>query len=76
MPRSPDDLAGSIPYLRRYARALTGSQALGDQYVGITLELVGGSMDRLGNAGDNRRELFRLFHQVWSSRLLKNPRQE
>ena len=31
-------LAPHLPYLRRYARALTGSQASGDAYVAATLE--------------------------------------
>lgn len=66
MARGPDELADSIPYLRRYARALTGSQALGDQYVGVALEVAGDSTDRLGSGGDVRRELFRLLHEVWA----------
>ena len=31
-------VAQHLPYLRRYARALTGSQASGDAYVAATLE--------------------------------------
>jgi DNA-directed RNA polymerase specialized sigma24 family protein len=30
-------VAQHLPYLRRYARALTGSQASGDAYVAATL---------------------------------------
>jgi len=40
----PRDLASEIginlPYLRRYARALTGSQDTGDRYAAATLEAV------------------------------------
>ena len=31
-------IASHLPYLRRYARALTGSQKSGDNYVRATLE--------------------------------------
>jgi hypothetical protein len=31
-------IAHDLPYLRRYARALTGSQTSGDAYVAATLE--------------------------------------
>ena len=33
-----DQIARNLPYLRRYARALTGSQATGDAFVRATLE--------------------------------------
>ena len=33
-------LAQHLPSLRRYARALTGSQPSGDDYVGVTLEAI------------------------------------
>ena len=33
-----DQIARNPPYLRRYARALTGSQAMGDAFVRATLE--------------------------------------
>ena len=33
-----DQVAANLPYLRRYARALTGSQQTGDAFVRATLE--------------------------------------
>ena len=33
-------LMNHIPYLRRHARLLTGSQEVGDEYVRICLEMV------------------------------------
>jgi CheY-like chemotaxis protein len=66
MARSPDEIASKIPYLRRYARALTGSQAVGDQYVRISLEMILERPDRLPDKGDLQRELFRLLHDVWT----------
>ena len=66
MTRSADEIAARIPFLRRYARALTGSQAIGDQYVQICLEMIVEAPDSLPAGGDLQRELFRLFHQVWA----------
>ena len=67
---SAADLAQSIgrelPYLRRYARALTGSQTAGDNYAAATLEAI--LADRsLMNGEDTRIGLFRTFHAIWQS---------
>lgn len=64
------DLAQSIsrelPYLRRYARALTGSQTAGDNYAAATLEAI--LADRSLMTGDDTRiGLFRTFHAIWLS---------
>lgn len=52
-----------IPYLRRHARLLTGSQEVGDEYVRICLELVMAEPHHL--EGDLKVQLFRAFHAVW-----------
>lgn len=58
-------LAPNLPYLRRYARALTGSQASGDAYVRATLSaLLEGDQDLLAQA-TTRVGLYRLFHRMW-----------
>lgn len=60
-------LAPHLPYLRRYARALTGSQTTGDGYVRALLEaLLDGDM-KLGPGLPPRLAVYRLFHQLWSS---------
>jgi DNA-directed RNA polymerase specialized sigma24 family protein/CheY-like chemotaxis protein len=59
------DIVRLLPYLRRYARALTGSQTTGDQYVRVCLEAILAEPDRLKNAGDLRVELFAVFHDAW-----------
>ncbi|MFT3690699.1 response regulator [Paenirhodobacter sp.] len=64
------DLAGSIganlPYLRRYARALTGSQDTGDRFASATLEAI--LVDPSGfEAADPKLALFEAFHLVWRS---------
>src|ERR671910_966229 len=53
-----------IPYLRRHARLLTGSQEVGDEYVRICLEMVMAEPHHLAN-GDLKVQLFRAFHAVW-----------
>ena len=53
-----------IPYLRRHARLLTGSQEVGDEYVRICLEMVIAEPHHLAN-GDLKVQLFRAFHAVW-----------
>lgn len=66
MSQSPHEIAARVPYLRRYARALTGSQATGDQYVRICLEMIVEDPEILPSTGDLMRDMFRLFHKVWS----------
>ncbi len=61
----PKQIARQAPYLRRYARALTGSQAHGDALVQAAMErLLGGEM-RLDPDVPLRPSLFRVLHQVW-----------
>ncbi|MDP5307013.1 response regulator [Paracoccus spongiarum] len=65
------DLAQTIgrelPYLRRYARALTGSQSAGDNYAAATLEAILSDRSVLDDAEDTRIGLFRTFHAIWQS---------
>ena len=57
----------SLPYLRRYARALTGSQTSGDSFAAATLEAVLVDPSALAAHGDARVGLLNAFHLVWSS---------
>ena len=66
MPESSAEIVKYLPYLRRYARALLGSQDRGDQYVRVCLEAYLAEPDRIDPAGNIRLELFALFHEVWS----------
>jgi len=60
-------LAPQLPYLRRYARALTGSQAAGDAHVRAALNgLLTGDVE-LESYLTPRVALYRLFHTVWAS---------
>src|SRR6202035_42033 len=56
-----------LPFLRRYARALTGSQASGDAYVAATLESLIASPDMLAQSANSRVGLYRLFTKIWGS---------
>ncbi len=61
-----DALAQELPYLRRYARALTGSRDRGDTYARVTLETVLADPDGFDDKLPMRLSLFRLFHSIWS----------
>jgi DNA-directed RNA polymerase specialized sigma24 family protein len=63
-------IAQLLPYLRRHARALTGSQQAGDAYVAATLEAILAAPGEFGQNGDVRIALYRMFHRVWSSTVL------
>ena len=66
---SVKDIARHTPYLRRYARALTGSQEEGDAFVEATLQrLLNGGLE-LASELAPRVALFRAFHQTWRKSL-------
>src|ERR1700731_853156 len=66
MPKS-QLVAQHVPYLRRYARALTGNQASGDSYVAATLEALVKDPSLLDIEAQPRVALFRLFSTIWNS---------
>jgi CheY-like chemotaxis protein/DNA-directed RNA polymerase specialized sigma24 family protein len=56
-----------LPFLRRYARALSGSQTSGDAYVAATLEALIANSQVLDSASSSRVGLYRLFTKIWNS---------
>ena len=60
-----EQLVARIPYLRRFARALTGSQRAGDAYVAVVLESVVANPDLLPATADVKVALYALFCRVW-----------
>ncbi len=62
-----DQIAKNLPYLRRYARALTGSQATGDAFVRATLEAALADEQLKESLEGGRVPLYRAFNKVWSS---------
>ena len=60
-------LAPHLPFLRRYGRALTGSQTHGDHYVRATLEAIVAAPDQFPRDVDPRLGLYRMFQGIWNS---------
>ena len=60
-------IGDQLSYLRRYARALTGSQSNGDAYAAATLEAILAGRNRLKIARTDKVGLFRTFHAIWHS---------
>jgi DNA-directed RNA polymerase specialized sigma24 family protein/CheY-like chemotaxis protein len=61
------DLAPHLPFLRRYARALTGSQKDGDTYVRAALEAIVAAPGDFPRDVDPRLGLYRTFQAIWQS---------
>jgi CheY-like chemotaxis protein len=66
-------LAPHLPFLRRYGRALTGSQSHGDKYVRATLEAIVAAPDQFPRDVDPRLGLYRTFQAIWSSANADEP---
>ena len=60
-------LGPHLAYLRRFARALTGSQPGGDAYVVATLEALLADSSLIRPDEDARAGLYRVFLRIWSS---------
>ena len=71
-----EQIAKNLPYLRRYARALTGSQATGDAFVRATLEAALADADLKASLEGGRVPLYRAFNKVWGSAYLEVPETE
>lgn len=54
-------LAPHLPFLRRYARALTGSQTHGDSYVKAALQAIVEAPDQFPRDVDPRLGLYKTF---------------
>ena len=61
------ELAPHLPFVRRYARALTGTQKQGDAYVRATLEAIVAAPEDFPRDVDPRLGLYRTFQAIWSS---------
>src|SRR5580698_9071796 len=66
MPQSAS-IAANLPYLRRFARALTGSQASGDAYAIATLEAIAEDPSVTAGPLDPRLSLYQAFLKIWGS---------
>ncbi len=62
-----DQIGQNLPFLRRYARALTGNRDTGDKYAIATLEAVLADPQVYDPDIEPREALFQVFHSIWSS---------
>jgi len=62
-----ESIAPHLPYLRRYARSLTGSQKSGDNYVAAVLEALIADASSFDRTLAPRVALYRAFTKVWNS---------
>ena len=60
-------IAPHLPYLRRYARALTGNQTSGDAYVVAVLEALVAAPETFNTDLPPRVSLYRALSKVWNS---------
>jgi DNA-directed RNA polymerase specialized sigma24 family protein len=61
------EIAPHLPYLRRFARALSGTQGAGDAYVAATLETLIEDPSLIDASLDPRVALYRTFLNLWNS---------
>ena len=66
-------IAPHLPYLRRFSRAVTGSQTSGDAYVAATLEALIADVTIFPEASSDRIALYKLFSQLFSSSAVRIP---
>lgn len=59
-------LGPHLPYLRRYARALTGSQSSGDAYIKASLAALANDPEIFEDGESHRIALYKFFHIIWS----------
>jgi DNA-directed RNA polymerase specialized sigma24 family protein len=65
------EVAAHLPFLRRYARALTGSQSTGDAFVKATLEAALADEDLAQSLKGGRVPLYAAFNKLWASAYLE-----
>ncbi|MDJ1158532.1 response regulator [Chelatococcus sp. SYSU_G07232] len=63
----PQQIAPHLPYLRRFARALSGSQSSGDAYVVATLEALVAEPAIFPADVDPKIGLYRIFLSLWNT---------
>lgn len=60
-------IAGHLPYLRRYSRALTGSQTSGDAYVASVLEALIADVSIFPSGSSDKVSLYKLYSKLFGS---------
>ena len=67
------DIAAALPYLRRFARALNGSQESGDAYLTATLEYLLENPAAFSPEFSPHVALYQVFLDVWSTTQFAEP---
>jgi CheY-like chemotaxis protein len=67
-----EEIRSHLPFLRRYARALTGSQQHGDTFVHTLLEVIVAAPDEFGEGYGTRIDLYRTFHRIWETSYIES----
>ncbi|EFL87757.1 response regulator [Ahrensia sp. R2A130] len=62
-----ENIKPNLPYLRRYARALTGTQESGDTYVANVLEAIITDPSQIDEKRNAKLALFHIFSRIWAS---------
>lgn len=65
------EIARELPFLRRYARMLTGTQEAGDAAVRETLQALIAAPEEFRTDIPPRNELYRVFHKLWGDASLR-----
>lgn len=65
-PDISDELGHVLPYLRRFARAMTGSQSSGDRFAAAALEAILADRSVLDGV-TVKTGVFRVLYRIWSS---------
>jgi len=66
-------IAPHLPYLRRFSRAVTGSQTSGDAYVAATLEALIADISLFPEASSDRIAIYKLFSALFTSSAVDIP---
>src|SRR4029079_13870288 len=69
-------IAPHIPYLRRYARALTGNQKSGDAYVAAVIESLLTDPSAFEKELNPRVALYKVFTKIWRSLSVNRQKSE
>jgi DNA-directed RNA polymerase specialized sigma24 family protein len=66
-------VAAHLPFLRRYSRAITGSQTSGDAFVAATLEALIADLSIFPKASSDRVAIYKLFATILRSATVEVP---
>jgi DNA-directed RNA polymerase specialized sigma24 family protein len=66
-------IAPHLPYLRRFSRAVTGSQTSGDAYVAATLEALIADVSIFPESSNDRISLYKLFSALFTTSSVSVP---